>query len=191
MPFNEAPAWVKREWDAFISGFGTKKRVPQVRVFTGTAATIGHSYDDRLVRRILAYNARTGKVQSEYVPGYESLLGSTRKQQELYQGGNVQLAPGNSMAVFDLMHNFAQISLYMHPADFQPSKAVGPVLSERQRKVLATVRAYTSVYRREVFAKNRVTQRELDELNQMGLINKANAITIMGRNVSGPDRPYD
>lgn len=173
-----------------MAGFG-KRRVPQVRVITGTTATIGRSYDDRLVRRILAYNARTNKVMSEYVPGYESLLGSTKREQQLYGGGNVQLTPGNAMAVFDLMGNYAHIDLYVHPSDFQPSKAVAPVLTERQKKILATVRAYTSTYRRETFARNRVVQRELDELQQMGLLDKRGAITIMGRNISGYDQPYN
>jgi hypothetical protein len=156
----------------------------------GESANIGAPYSDAIVRRIVAYNSRRNVAEMRYVPGHESLLGSSREEQRLYVGGTVALTPGNSIAVMDSMPGLSSITVYMHPADFQPSQALGPVLTERQRKILATVRSYTSTYRRELFERFRVRQNELGELQGMGLLDRRGAITIMGRNVSGRDEPF-
>jgi len=56
-------------------------------------------------------------------------------------------------------------------------------------KILATIRAYTSKYRKEVFETHGVTQAELDELQKLGLIDRRGAITVIGRNVVGRESP--
>jgi hypothetical protein len=176
---------VQEAWNAFEPG----KR-PKVHVRVGESANIGPPFSDAIVRRIVAYSSRRNVAEMRYVPGYESLLGSSPVEQRLYLGGTVALTPGNSIAVMDSMPGLSSITVYMHPADFTPSQALGPVLTERQRKILATVRSFTSTYRRELFARFRVRQADLDELREMGLLDRRGAITIMGRNVSGRDEPF-
>ena len=185
VPFKETPAWVQEAWNAFEPG----KR-PRVYVKVGDSANIGSPGHDAIVRRIVAHSSRKNMAEMRYVPGYESLLGSSPTEQRLYMGGKVELRPGDSMAVFDSMPGIASITLYMHPDDFQPSRAIGPTLTERQRKILATVRSFTSTYRRELFDRFRVRQDELEELQKMRLLDRRSAVTIMGRNVSGRDQPF-
>lgn len=185
VPFKETPAWVQEAWNHFEPG----KR-PRVHVRIGESANIGAPYSDAIVRRIVAYNSRRNLAEMRYVPGYESLMGSSREEQRLYVGGTVKLTPGNSIAVMDSMPGLSSITLYMHQDDFQRSQALGPVLTERQRKILATVRSFTSTYRRELFARFRVRQADLDELREMGLLDRRGAMTIMGRNISGRDEPF-
>ena len=185
VPFNETPSWVQQAWNDF-----EPRHRPRVHVKVGTSADIGPPFHDGIVRRIVAHSSRRGASMVKSVPGYESLISSPEGEQRLYMGGKVEVTPGNSIAVMDFMPGVASITLYVHPDDFQPSRAIGPTLTERQRKILATVRSFTSTYRRELFDRFRVRQDELEELQKMRLLDRRSAVTIMGRNVSGRDQPF-
>ena len=185
VPFKETPNWLQQAWNEFEPG----KR-PRVHVNTGEVAKIGTPFHEGIVRRIVAHSSARGESRVKSVPGYESLMGSPKGEQRLYFGGEVELTPGNSIAVMDSMPGLSSISLYMHPDDFQPSAAIDPTLTTRQRKILATVRSFTSTYRRELFDRFRVLPSELDSLREMGFLDRRGAITIMGRNVSSDDQPF-
>ena len=143
VPFKDTPAWVQKAWQEFEPG----KR-PRVHVRTGALARIGAPFHDGIVRRIVAHSLRQGASMVKSVPGYESLMGVGAEEQRLYVGGEVELTPGNSIAVMDSMPGLASITLHMHPDDFQPSQSLAPGLTARQRKILATIRSFTSTYRR-------------------------------------------
>jgi hypothetical protein len=183
VPFKDAPAWVQQEWRRLHPG-----SIPRVRVYRTTVARIGPPVFEYAVRDIAAHKA--GRTMSRYVPSYESLLAATPEEKALYFGGAVKLGPDEAIAVMDYWGDrFKSIDLYVHPAAYEPPRLMAPSLTDRQMKILATIRAYTSAYRKEVFQANRVAQAELDELQRMGLIDRRGAITVMGRNVVGRERP--
>jgi hypothetical protein len=63
-----------------------------------------------------------------------------------------------------------------------------PTVSERDGRILGACKSYTSAYRKEWFARNKVTDTELDALVSAGYLkkNKAGAISITtsGKNVA-------
>jgi uncharacterized membrane protein (UPF0127 family) len=185
VPFKGAPAWVQQEWKRLHPG-----SVPRVRVYRTIVARIGAPVFEYAVRDIVAHKA--GRTMSRYVPSYESLLAATPEEKALYFGGAVKLGPDEAVAVMNYWGDrFKSIDLYVHPAAYEPPQLVAPTLTDRQMRILATIRAYTSKYRKGVFQANRVTQAELDELQRMGLIDRRGAITVMGRNVVGRERPLE
>jgi hypothetical protein len=188
IPFKDAPQWVQQAWKTGSYGFRTG--VPRVYIHSTEEAKIDTPYSDYVVRDIYAKN-KAGQVMEKYVPPYDSLISSTLEEQRLYFGGGVHLNQGDAIAVMDTGGGIKTIDLYVHPLDYQPPELLVPKLTERQMKILASVRSFISLYRREVFEANNVTQRELDELRAMGLIDKRGAITLMGRNVVGDADPLE
>ena len=181
IPFSEIPSWVKEEW---VSLHG--KTRPKVRVYRTTVAEIPVPVFDYAVRDIIAY--KNGRTMRTYIPSYRSLLAATPEQKTLYFGGAVRLESDEAIAVMDYWEDrYQNIDLYVHPEAYEPPKVIGPALTERQRKILATIRAYTSAYRRDVFETYGVTKEELDELRKLGLIDKRSAITMIGRNMVGKE----
>lgn len=88
--------------------------------------------------------------------------------------------------------HWSRVHVYMNMLDFDKllSQVKGELkphidLTERQMKILATVRAYKSDYRKDVFRRNRVTVDEMQELNRLGLIDARGAITRSGKLVVG------
>lgn len=184
IPFRDAPSWVKTEWERL---HGATK--PEVTVHRTEVAEIYTQTFEYAVRDIVAYKA--GHVMSEYVPAYESLLAVTARERSLYFGGAVKLKPDEAIAVMDYWGpRYQHIDLYIHPEAYELPRVLAPVLTDRQRKILASIRGYTSAYRREIFQRHEVTQVELDELQRMGLIDRRAAITTMGRNVIGDEQPW-
>jgi len=185
IPFKDAPAWVQEAWKQLHPG-----SIPRVKVYRTTVARIDPPFFEYAVRDIIAHKA--GRTMSKYVPSYESLLAATPEEKALYFGGAVKLGPDEMIAVMDYWGDrFKSIDLYVHPAAYEPPKLIAPSLTDRQMKILGTIRAYTSAYRKEVFEANRVTQMELDELQRLGLIDRRGAITVLGRNVVGRESPLN
>ncbi|MEK7848452.1 MAG: hypothetical protein AAB270_05970 [Chloroflexota bacterium] len=185
VPFKESPAWVREEWQRLHPG-----SIPRVRVYRTTVARIHSPVFEYAVRDIVAHKA--GKTMARYVPPYESLLAATPEERALYFGGAVKLGPDEAIAVMDFWGDrFKSIDLYVHPVAYEPPRLLAPSLTERQMRLLATIRSYIPSYRREVFQAHRVSQAELDELQRMGLIDRRGAITVMGRNAAGRTQPLD
>ena len=183
IPLKDAPVWVQDAWKRLHQG-----SVPRVHIYRTNTARIDSPVFEYAVRDIVA--SKAGKTLSMYVPAYESLLASSPEEKALYFGGAVKLMPDEAIAVMDFWGDrFKSIDLYVHPAAYEPPKLVAPSLTSRQMKILATIRAYTSNYRREVFDTNVVTQSELDELQRLGLVDRRGALTVMGRNVVGREEP--
>lgn len=82
------------------------------------------------------------------------------------------------------------IRIIVRPDNLTPFLPVPNTLTERQLSILATIRSYISSYRREVFARNHVTQEEKDELQRLGYLNKRNALTLDGKNASHAARAW-
>ena len=183
IPFRDAPQWVQDEWRALHG-----KSIPRVRVYRTTVARIAPPVFEYASRDIVAHSK--GRTMRRYVPSYESLLASTPEEKSLYFGGAVPLGPDDAIAVMDYWGDrFKMIDLYVHPAAFEPPHLVAPKLTDQQLRILATIRAYTPRYRKEVFERQGVTDQELEELRAMGLLDRRNAITVMGRNVVGKMHP--
>ncbi len=183
MPFKDAPEWVQDAWKRLHPG-----SIPRVHVYRTNTARIDSPVFEYAVRDIVA--SKAGKTMTRYVPAYESLISASPEEKTLYFGGAVKLQPDEAVAVMDFWGGrFKSIDLYVHPAAYEPPKLIAPHLSSRQMKVLATIRAYTPRYRKEVFDTNSVTQGELDELQRLGLIDRRGALTVMGRNVVGREEP--
>ncbi len=183
VPFKDAPSWVQEEWKKLHSG-----SIPRVHVHRVTVARIDVPVFEYAVRDIAANKA--GRTVSRYVPAYDALLTSSSEEKALYFGGAIRLGPDEAIAVMDFWGDrFKSIDLYVNPAAYEPPKLVAPSLTSRQMKILATIRSYTSAYRREVFELNKVNQAELDELQRLGLIDRRGALTVTGRNVVGREEP--
>jgi uncharacterized membrane protein (UPF0127 family) len=183
IPFKDAPSWVQEEWKKLHPG-----SVPHVHVHRTNIARIDSPVFDYAVRDVVA--SKAGRTMTKYVPAYDSLLASSTEEKALYFGGSVKLNPDEAIAVMDFWGDrFKNIDLYIHPAAYEPPKLVAPSLTDRQMKILATIRAYTSTYRKEVFGANKVTTDEVEELQRLGLIDRRGAITVMGRNVVGNEKP--
>ena len=178
IPFNDAPQWLRDAW----LGLYPHDR-PHVRVYRTEKAVIGQPWHDYAVRTIIAHNKR-GETEAKGVPSYDTLLCSSRSEQKLYCGGEVPLLQDEAVAVFDYMSNLKTVDLYVNPADFEPPKTIAPSLTERQKHMLAAIRGLISKAKLEEFRQNGVTEEELEQLRQMGLTNKANALTMTGKNVA-------
>ena len=76
------------------------------------------------------------------------------------------------------------IRIIVHPENLAPFLPAPNALTERQLSILATVRSYISSYRKEVFALNRVTQAEKDELQRLGYLTKQGGLTLDGKNAA-------
>ncbi len=179
IPFSSAPSWLQQAWNDRWPG--TR---PSVFVVTTEIARIGPPYSDYVVRDIVAYNASTGEIMTAYVPSYDTLISSVPEDQSLYFGGAVGLSQGRSIAVMDQEDRYRRIHLYVHPSDYESPMMLAPTLTERQQNILATARAYTPKYMREVLGKHDVTEAELNELRSMGLLKNVGGLTLAGRNVA-------
>ena len=86
---------------------------------------------------------------------------------------------------------WSRVHVYVNSEDFKELSArvkgllkPGVELSDRQKHILATVRAYKAEYRREVLRRNSVTVEEMEELNRMGLLDARGTLTSRGRLVA-------
>ncbi|MDP2665159.1 MAG: hypothetical protein Q8P23_00725 [bacterium] len=180
IPWNDAPEWLRTAWEQ--EKVQTTKR-PKLIVKTTQVVDIGPPYSDYCVRNIVAHDANRNETQANYVPSYDSILGSSPKEQALYLGGRAKLNPGNAIAVMDQCGNETpRVNLYMHPADFQPPKTLSSPLTDRQKNILNTIRSYIPAYRKGVFAGHGVTDNEFSELQKLGMVDKRRALTLLGRN---------
>ncbi|KKK76533.1 hypothetical protein LCGC14_2862690, partial [marine sediment metagenome] len=159
-------------------------------VYRVLVARISYPYSDYTVRTIVAWDGASGVAMKSWVPSYDTLISSTAEEKALYFGGAVPLHAGRAIAVMDKQPTYGRIDLYMFPDDYLPPTTIAPTLTERQTKILATTRTYTSSYRRVMFGRYRVAQQEFDELREMGLLDRRGAITITGRNVVGDAAPW-
>jgi hypothetical protein len=92
---------------------------------------------------------------------------------------------------------WSRVDVYMNEADFsrmaaQVAEPLKPYveLTDRQKTILATIRAYTSSYRRDVFARNKVTLAEIDELYKKGFVDRRGALTRLGRIAAEDIEPW-
>lgn len=184
VPFRETPDWLQQAWNNLHP-----RTVPLVEVYRTPVARIDPPGNDFYVRDIVAHKG--GRVMSRYVPSYDSLSASTPQDQSLYFGGAVNLAPDEGIAVMDFWGDrYKHIDLYVHPQAYEPPQLLGPDLTDRQKKILAAIRSYTSAYRKELFRQHNVIPEELEALQSLGLIDRRNAITVMGRNVIGNEQAW-
>jgi hypothetical protein len=184
VPFRETPDWLQEAWKNLHP-----RTVPNVEVYRTTVARIDPPGNDFYVRDIVAHKG--GRVMSRYVPSYDSLMSSTPQDRSLYFGGAVNLAPDEGIAVMDFWGDrYKHIDLYVHPHAYEPPKLLGPDLTTRQKAILASIRSYTSAYRKELFREHDVVPGELEALQALGLIDRRNAITVMGRNVIGNEQAW-
>jgi hypothetical protein len=184
VPFKETPHWLQEAWNLIHP-----RTVPMVEVYRTTVARIDPPGNDYYVRDIVAH--KDGRVIAHYVPSYDSLTASTPQDRSLYFGGAVRLGPGDAIATMDFWGDrYKKIDLYVHPEAYEPPKLLGPELTERQKKILASIRSYTSAYRKQLFGEHNVRPEEIGALQVLGLIDRRNAITVMGRNVIGNEQAW-
>src|SRR5262245_16448192 len=65
-----------------------------------------------------------------------------------------------------------------------------PALSVRHGQILATIRAYISSYRKEIWRRQAVTPTELADLRTLGYLDHRGALTLAGKNASQPYQPF-
>lgn len=184
IPLRDAPEWVRTEWGRLHG-----RTRPEVQVHRTEVATIHPPTFEYAVRDIVAHKG--GRTMRRYVPSYDTLLAVTPEQRALYFGGAVKLGPDDAIAVMDFWGpRYQMIDLYIHPLAYEPPRLIAPELTERQMKILATIRGYIGPYRKEVLRVHKVTTKELDELRRYGLIDARGAITTMGRNIVSKEDPW-
>lgn len=82
------------------------------------------------------------------------------------------------------------IRVIVHPDNLAPLLPAPCSLTDRQRIILATVRSYISSYRKEIFARQGVSQAEKDELQRLGYLTKQGGLTIAGKNAASDSRAW-
>lgn len=103
------------------------------------------------------------------------------------QGREVILEPGVAVIRHSIIRGKdAGLLFYLHRSDAAPLLPAKVELTDLERKVLNIIGAIKSTYRRDAARRDSISDRDYDtaveSLRAQGLVNKAGAITVAGKN---------
>jgi len=180
---KDFPSWVKKVFKDNNLSFGT------ISIEANVEPLIGGQIVDYNVMRVFFYS--NGKIEKQNVANYDTLLGSTKKEQALYQGGKIRLwdevVPGKPQMILVTNTHPKKAILYVHPNQMPKQIEDKNIdLTDDEKKVLLITKSYTSAYRNEYFKRYGVFAKLdaiRDSLKAKGLLTANKAINVAGKNV--------
>ena len=176
---NPADASIAR----IISATYPNYRGQKAQITTGETYTPQGYWSGGSKTYAVAYNLETGAVSPLSRATENPMNGAAHVTVEIPAGAAIVehvLFQGKDLG----------IRIIVHPDNLAPFLPAPTTLTERQLQILATVRSYISFYRKEVFARNHVTQAEKDELQSLGYLTKQGGLTLNGKNAAHAARAW-
>lgn len=179
---SDIPVWAQRCIDQESKRYASSRRLRECDVQVTDHASIPTNWHDANARSIYLYDGN----QSQRIvdTGYESAINDPRGSFFGREGRTFQ--PGEGILIIDSYPRMA--TLYV--PEFQFKQELPPVLTEHEQKIVCIIRTYIPKARQSYFRKiGGVTTDDFRKLQEKGILTRANALTLVGKNVAeGLDR---
>ena len=170
---SDAPSWVR---EAIRANLGQDIRT--ITVEAGEEVFLYGSYTD--YDKMIVVIECQGKMKRMEGTYYDSILSASKEERSMEKGGSIQLQPDCFILE---MHTYSdRITLHVHPQNMAPMLGKKNNVTPRQYAILVTIRSLIPSARKNVWNKTGVSIAELDQLARMGLLTKAHALTMEGKN---------